>query len=403
MKMKSQQKTELGPVGRSRRALLFSLGGLGTVTATFGVHSTLFYKSLNDPSASSPLYNGQILSDVRQCAIDSGFNHQTVAKDVVKRLNLTGKNVVITGGHSGTGREAVRALAGTGATIIALARDVRRARENLRGIPNTEIEYVDLLEPSLIDTFTAKFVKSGRPLHILVNSAGIMGTPLQRDTRGYERQFATNVLGHFQLTVGMIPSLERANGARIINLSSRGHRAGNVNFDDINFEHTEYSGMRAYAQTKTALALFSVKLDEMLRGRNIRAFAVHPGPVPSTDLFAAGRVGFEPQYLVDLARFNAMVVRATHQTELLNFVRKPENIGDLYKTVQQGGATTAWAATSPDLDRKGGLYLEDCNIAVVVPNGSSAPFGVRPWALDGESASRLWVACEKMTGVCFRT
>jgi len=283
--------------------------------------------------------------------------------------------------------------------VIALARDVKRARRNLGDISNAEVECVDLLKPESIDAFADRFLRSGRPLHVLINSAGIMGTPLQRDARGYERQFATNVLGHFQLTVRLIPALERAQGARIVNLASRGHRAGGVNFDDINFKHAEYSGMRAYAQTKTALVLLSVKLDEMLRGRNIRAFAVHPGPVPSTDLFAAGRVGFSPPYVVDLARFNAKFVRATHMTELLNFMRRPRNVGDLYKTVQQGGATTAWAAASPDLNGKGGVYLENCNIAVIVPNGSSAPFGVRPWALDEQSAGRLWEVCQTMTGI----
>jgi hypothetical protein len=84
---------------------------------------------------------------------------------------------------------------------------------------------------------------------------------------------------------------------------------------------------------------------------------------------------------------------------VLNFVRQPKNVGDLYKTVQQGAATTVWAAVSEDLNDMGGVYLEDCNIAAVVPDGSPAPFGVRPWALDEATAERLWRLCEEMTGI----
>lgn len=369
---------------------------------SYGAFTTLFYLSLKDPSASAPLYEGPIIADERQQPIHTPFNHATEALDVVRGMDLKDKIVVITGGHSGTGLEAVKALASAGATVIALARDVDRAKKNLKGIPNIEIARVDLMEPQTIDAFAKEFLSSGRPLHVLINSAAIMDVPLQRNKKGYERQFATNVLGHFQLTARLYPALARAKGARVVNLSSRGHRAGGVLLDDIHFARTEYSGMRAYAQTKTALVLFTIKLDDMLKDKNIRAFAVHPGPVPSSDLFAAGRVGRDSASKVWLARLSAKIARALHVTEVLNFVRRPKNIGDLYKTVQQGGATTTWAAVGRELDGKGGVYLEDCNIAVVVPDGSPAPFGVRPWALDKKAAERLWDLCEEMTGIPFR-
>ncbi len=368
---------------------------------SYGVFVALFYRSLGDASSSAPLYEGPVIADEKQRPVGSPFNHATEAAEVVKGMDLTGKIVVITGGHSGTGREATKALAGAGATVIALARDVERARDNLHGVPNIEIEHVDLLEPQTIDAFAQKFLASGRPLHVLINSAAIMDVPLQRDSRGYERHFATNVAGHFQLTARLYPALARATGARIVNLASRGHRAGGVIFDDINFEYTAYTGMRAYAQTKTALVLLTVKMDDMFKDKGIRAFAVHPGPVPSTDLFAAGRAGHDSPLMVRLARLSAKIARAGHVTEVLNILRRPHNTGDRYKTVRQGGATTTWAAVSPLLDGKGGIYLEDCDIAVIVPDGSPAPFGVRPWALDKSFAERLWEICEKMTGVTF--
>ena len=365
----------------------------------YGLFVAGVYYSLHDPSAGAPLYDGPIIPDYLQKPLPSRFGHETTAAEIVEGLDLRGKIIVITGGHSGTWREAVKALTSAGATVIALTRDVERARKNLWGIAHVEIETVDLLQPESIAAFAEKFLASGRLLHVLINSAAIMGTPQEKDQRGYERQFATNVLGHFALTIRLLPALERANGARIVNLSSRGHRAGGVLFDDIHFEHGGYSGMRAYAQSKTALVLLTVKLDALLREQNIRAYAVHPGPAPSTDLFAAGRVGTNPRYKVRLARLHASLARVLHVTEVLNLLRRPENVGDWYKTVQQGAATAVWAAVSEDLEGIGGVYLEDCDIAVIVPNGSSAPFGVRPWALDEEAAERLWRLCEEMTGI----
>lgn len=229
--------------------------------------------------------------------------------------------------------------------------------------------------------------------------ASIMATPLERDDRGYERQFATNVLGHYQLTVRLLPALERAKGARVINVASRGHHAGGVLFDDINFNHTPYTGMRAYAQSKTALILLSIKEDALWRDKQIRVFATTPGPVPTSDLFAAGGVGHKPSRQVALGRLAAATLRALHVTEALNLRRRPKNEGDLYKTVQQGGATATWAAVSRDLDGKGGVYLEDCDIAPVVPDEGRAPYGVKSWALDVSVADQLWSLCETMTGV----
>lgn len=382
-----------------KKIVYTSLGTAGAVLVAYVGFVAFFYKSLNDPSANLPLYTAAAIPNTKQQPLHSGFGHEATAMDIVKGVDLRGKIVVVTGGATGTGREAVRALASAGATIVDLARDVDRAKEGLQGIPNTTVEYVDLLNPASIDAFAERYVKSGRPIHVLINSAGIMGTPLERDSRGYERQFATNVLGHFQLTLRLLPALERAQGARIINVASRGHHAGGVQFDDINFEHTPYTGMKAYAQTKTALILLSIKEDALWKDRGIRVFATTPGPVPSSDLFAESMVGQRPGYQVMLARLGARAVRFTHATEVLNFIRRPRNVGDLYKTVQQGGSTATWAAVSKDLGGKGGVYLEDNDIAPVVPDEGGAPYGVKSWALDEKGADRLWSICEQMTGV----
>ncbi|MBU1376151.1 MAG: SDR family NAD(P)-dependent oxidoreductase [Alphaproteobacteria bacterium] len=385
-----------------QKTLIYALEAAGILTAIYAGLVALFYKALGDPSAKLPLYDTPDLPHTRQHPIPSPFGHRTKAMDVVKGVDLRGKIVVITGGHSGTGREAVRALSTAGATLIVLARDVDRAKRGLRGIANTTVECVDLLQPASIDAFAARYVQSGRPLHILINNAAIMATPLERDDRGYERQFATNVLGHYQLTVRLLPALERAQGARVINVASRGHHAGGVLLDDVNFNHTPYTGMRAYAQTKTALILLSIKEDALWRDRDVRVFATTPGPVPSSDLFAAGSVGRRPRRQVALGRLVAGIVRVLHITEALNLWRRPKNEGDLYKTVEQGGATATWAAVSGDLDGKGGVYVENCDIAPLVPDEGRAPYGVKSWALDAHVADRLWSLCQKMAGVRLR-
>lgn len=356
---------------------LVKISVITTISLTLLIIGSAVFISFKDKAASSPIFTGRVIYDEFQMPINNKFGHHTEAMDVVEGLDLKGKIIVMTGGHSGTGREATKAFVSRGATVIALARDVEWAKRNLKGLPNIEIEYLDLLKPESIETFAQKFLKSNRPIHALINSAGIFSSPLVKNEKGYERIFATNVLGHYELTVKLIPALKKAKGSRIINLASRGHRLSNVIFDDINFEHTEYEGVRAYAQSKTALILLSIKLDELLKNSNIRSFAVHPGPIPSSDLFAATLVGVAPDYKVNIMKSASKFVRLIHYTELLNFFRSPKNIGDIYKTVEEGGATTAWAAVSPELNGKGGLYLEDCNISVVVPNDSDAPFGVR--------------------------
>lgn len=382
----------------NKTPLYLALGAAGVLAVLYVAFIAVLHKFLNDPSSSAPLYATPAIPHARQTPLPSPFGHDSTAMDVVQGVDLRGKIAVMTGAHSGTGRETAKALAHAGATIVALARDVERAREGLGDIPSAQVEYVDLLESESIAAFARRYVQSGRPIHILVNSAAIMGTPLERDARGYERQFATNVLGHLQLTKALLPALERAHGARVINVASRGHHAGGIQFDDIHFERTPYTGMRAYAQSKTALILLSLQEDKLWRSKHIRVFATTPGPVPSSDLFAAGMVGQRSASQVAMVRGLAAFVRATQSTAVLNFLRRPANVGDRYKTVQQGGATAAWAATSPMLQGLGGVYIEDSNIAPLVPDEGRAPHGVKSWAVDEAAAERLWAVCERMLG-----
>lgn len=323
-----------------------------------------------------------------QQPIQSGFDETSTASEVLAGIDLSGKTAIVTGGYSGIGTETTRALRSAGACVIVPVRDRTKAQATLGGI-DVEIETMDLTDPASVDAFAKRFIARGDPLDILINSAGIMATPLTRDARGHELQFATNHLGHFRLAARLAPALAKARGARVVSLSSRGHRYAAFDFDDFDFERRPYDRWVAYGQSKTANALFALHLDVIAEQRGIRAFSVHPGRiatelarhVPREEMQKAGALDSQGQPVVDLARG--------------------------MKSIEQGAATTVWAATHPRLEGLGGVYCEDCDIAVIDDRPANAPGdmslgrGVRPWAIDPLAAERLWTLSKQLTGMAF--
>ena len=319
-----------------------------------------------------------------QSPMNSGFGFDTTAEQILAGRDLKGINAIVTGGYSGIGVETVRVLVRAGARVVVPARDLDKARRTLREVPDVELERLDLADPASIDAFAARYVSSERPLSLLINSAGVMACPLERDGRGFERQFATNHLGHFQLTAGLWPALRRAGAARVVSVSSLGHRLSAVDFEDPHFARGPYDKWSAYGQSKTANALFALELDRRARAHGVRAFSVHPGEI-MTDLSRH----LSPE---DLRRVGA--------TDAAGNFRSREESG--FKTVEQGAATQVWCATSPQLDGKGGVYCEDCDIAAAVPEDSQERVGVSPWARDPQAAHRLWELSETLLGREFR-
>jgi NAD(P)-dependent dehydrogenase (short-subunit alcohol dehydrogenase family) len=316
----------------------------------------------------------------RQAPIPSGFGMRSTASDVIAGIDLSGKTVVVTGGYSGLGLETVRAIAGAGAHVIVGARRPDAAATDLAGIANVTILTIDLSDPASIDVFGTEVAAHTPKIDILINNAAIMANALTRDARGYESQFATNHLGHFQMTARLWPLLKAAGaGTRVVVLSSVGHRGGGVDFDDINFERRDYQKWLAYAHAKSANALFAVHLDRLGAPHGIRAFAVHPGGIATP-----------------LQRHLTM-----EEQVAMGWYDAEGNVHPGFKSVEQGAATSVWCATSPILAGKGGVYCEDCDIAALWVEGMSANAGVRAHAIDPEAAARLWTVSEAMTGVVF--
>ncbi len=318
-----------------------------------------------------------------QKPIVSGFNTTSTAGDVIKGIDLTGKIAIVTGGNTGIGLETTKVLAAAGATVIVPARDTEKAMRNLEGIANVELEKMDLMDPASIDAFAEKFLVSGRPLHLLINNAGIMCVPLRKDSRGIESQLATNYLAQFQLTAKLWPALKKANGARVINVSSHGHQFAPFNFEDPNFLHREYETLQAYGQSKTASNLFALELDNRAKVYNVRAYSLHPGSIAGTEL---GREA--PLELFQKMGF------CDSEGNLL-----PEVAASL-KTIPQGAATTVWCATSALLNNIGGVYCEDAEVAGLASDTEMSK-GVKRYSLDENNAKRLWHLSEKMAGITF--
>lgn len=319
-----------------------------------------------------------------QKPIASGFTAASTSKEVIQGIDLTGKVAIVTGGNTGIGLETVRTLTDAGATVIVGARDVQKAKHNLQGIAKAEIAHLDLMDPDSIETFAQKFLSSDRPLHLLINNAGIMWVPLRRNKNGTESQLRVNYLAQFHLTARLWSALKKAGGARVVNVSSQGHHFAPFNFEDPDFEHREYETLQGYGQSKTAVNLFSLELASRAGAHHIKAYSVHPGSIGETELAREAPL----ELFIQMGFYDA------------SGKIRPE-VAAALKSIPQGAATTVWCATSPLLEELSGVYCEDVNVAALTDEASSQS-GVMSWSLNEDYAKRLWKWSEEQTGILFQ-
>ncbi|WGI21352.1 oxidoreductase [Amylibacter sp. IMCC11727] len=318
------------------------------------------------------------LSD--QLPLHSGFHAKSTALEVVDGIDLTGKTAIVTGGYSGLGLETTRALAAKGAAVIVPVRNPAKASETLADVTgNVTTAPLDLGDLASVRAFADAIRADHTQIDILINNAGIMACLETRVGPNWESQFGVNHMGHFALTTALMPVLQNTD-ARVVALSSTGHKLSDIRWDDIHYHSTDYDKWQAYGQAKTANALFANALSRRLKPTGGHAFSVHPGGIftplqrhlPKEEMIALGWLG-EDGEPSELAKQG-------------------------FKTPEQGASTSTWAATSAKLNGIAGVYCEDCDIAAVTdPDSPTARFmGVNPHACDDDSAERLWQISETL-------
>ncbi|NCP14798.1 MAG: SDR family NAD(P)-dependent oxidoreductase [Sphingomonadales bacterium] len=315
----------------------------------------------------------------------STFGKESTTDEVLDGIDLTGMTVFVTGANSGLGQETARAMAARGAHIIMAGRDQGKlddAEAAIRAdLPDAQLDTItlDLASLESIGAATSRARQRFDKIDILINNAGVMATPFEHTTDGFERQFGTNHLGHFAMTAELMPLIERGTAKRIVNLSSRGHHMAPVDFDDPHFTQRPYDPWTSYGQSKTANVLFTVGIEQRYAVMGIHAYAVHPGGIET-----------------NLGRHMTPEMREALMARIGS-----RDGGFQWKTIPQGAATTCWAATAAELEGRGGIYCEDCHVAEI--DDESASGGVRRYALNPSFADRLWKLSEEMTGAKFPT
>ena len=315
----------------------------------------------------------------------TGFDRESTVDEVLDGVDLSGLVFVVTGSSSGLGEESARGLSARGAHVAMAARDAgsnAEAAQRIRAaVPDADLSLhqLDLADLSSVADCAEQAAGALDHVDVLINNAGVMACPEGRTADGFETQFGTNHLGHFALTVRLMPLLRRAQSPRVVTLSSGGHRISDVDLDDPNFEATPYDAWVAYGRSKSANAHFAAELARR-SGDGLLSFSVHPGAI----ITRLGRHMTPELTEILMARRRASAAR-----------QGESSAGMRFKSVEAGAATQVWAATSPDVAAHNGGYLADCGPTAPGPGDR----GYEPWIDNAATAGRLWELSENLVGL----
>jgi NAD(P)-dependent dehydrogenase (short-subunit alcohol dehydrogenase family) len=290
----------------------------------------------------------------------------------------SGRTAIVTGANSGLGLVTARELARAGASVVMACRNLEKGHaavdEVRAAVPDAQVQLdeLDLASLASMRAFADRFKAPHDGLDLLINNAGVMGSPRRRTADGFELQFGTNHLGHFALTGLLIEAMEGRPDGRVVTMSSNAHKLGAIAFDNLGGER-RYFRWRAYAQSKLANLLFALELDRRLRaaGSTVKSLAAHPG-YAATNLQHAGPPGID-----------SAVMRVTNSL--------------MAQSEEMGALPELYAATAPGLE--GGTYVGPDGVAE--QRGRPEPVSPNRAARDEAAARRLWEVSEELTGVRF--
>jgi NAD(P)-dependent dehydrogenase (short-subunit alcohol dehydrogenase family)/DNA-binding transcriptional MerR regulator len=320
----------------------------------------------------------------KQMPITSPFSASSTALEVIAGHDLTGKTALVTGANSGLGLETTRALLTAKAEVILAVRDtmkgeqVAQALRTTTGNARAHVLSLDLGSLAGVRQAAEEFQTRWSRLDILINNAGIMAVPQNYTPDGFEMHFGTNHLGHFLLTLLLLPALKAAAPSRVVVLSSSAHRRSDICFDDLQYRSRPYDKWEAYGQSKTANALFAVGLTRHCSNQGITANAVNPG---------ATHTGLQQHF-------------SQEDLQTQGWVDEKGKWVQRWKSPEQGAATSLWAAVGQELEGIGGRYLEDCQEATALDPKEPYPgHGYLPYALDPDHAEQLWTLSQGLVGL----
>ena len=284
---------------------------------------------------------------------------------------------MITGSSGGVGLETARAIAATGARCSLGTRDLKKGEVACKDIleaGRVELIQVDVDSLESVRAAAKSFLEKSSTLNVLINNAAIMACPEAKTVDGFESQLGIDYVDNFLLYKLLEPTLLQPSTPRfhsqVANVSSSGHQASGIHFDNINLEG-EYDPWVAYGQSKTAMIYMTSEIERKHGSKGLHGLSLMPGDIAT-----------------ELQRYVLDDIKAAWSAG--------EEVKRFWKSTAQGAATTMVAAVGKEWEGKGGVYLEDCQEAIPTPPGGEGSIGVAAHAFDAEMGPRLWDVAVKL-------